>query len=163
MWLCHIYFLAFGQKHKVKTFPWHLFVTMATKSPLYDYYVPVDGGEVLTVRRQVYWDNLGWSVIIIEIVGVWRLHHVFVTSSLTPSNSVSSSVGLVLQVYNAFIKQYTLWMVINQKYYLGKKKYNSILIIISVYNINVTKYIFMSQKAYFMYTIYKMYKKLDSF
>ena len=23
------------------------------KSPLYHYYVPVDGGEVLTVRRQV--------------------------------------------------------------------------------------------------------------
>ena len=54
-------------------------------------------------------------------------------------------------------------MVINQKYYLGKKKYNSMLIIISVYNINVTKYIFMSQNAYFMYTIYKMYKELDSF
>ena len=48
-----VYFLAFGQKHKVKTFPWQLFVTMVTKSPLYHYYVPVDGGEVLTVRRQV--------------------------------------------------------------------------------------------------------------
>ena len=53
-------------------------------------------------------------------------------------------------------------MVINQKYYLGKKKITPYLLI-SVYNINVTKYIFMSQNAYFMYTIYKMYKELDSF